>query len=119
MVVAQAFHKAEGLLPLGVVPGEGTIAVEHWFVMGLHHPGIEQQDNVLIDHRVGVVAVAELLLEHFPGGKKVIPGFRVRQPGFLPGYVVVVKDRGIDRDRQAVELAFDGGGLQILGLVLA
>ena len=28
-------------------------------------------------------------------------------------------ERGVDRDRQAVKLAFDGGGLQILRLVLA
>ena len=119
MVIAQALHKAEGLIPLRVVPGEGAVAIEHRLAVRLHHVGIEQQNDILIDHGVGIVVVAQFLLEGFPGGKKRLPVFRVRQPGFLPGHVVIVKDRGVDGDRQAVELAVDGGGLQILSLILA
>ena len=119
MVIAQPLHKVEGFNPLRVVPGKLTVAVEHRLLVFLHHVGVEQQNHVLIDHGVRIVVVAQFLLEHLPGGEEFVPGFRIGQPGFLPGDIVVVKDRRVNRDRQAVELAFDGGGLQIFGLILA
>ncbi|MNI73412.1 hypothetical protein D3C73_1294170 [compost metagenome] len=120
MAINQLFIGLEELNPLLFGVGEFLgLFIYGWNVVLLDHVRVQQRQRVLMLQYHRVVLFAELAFERFARSHQLIPGFRVFNARFFPGFIVKVEHARGDGNGDPVQLAVNGSGLQFFWIELA
>ncbi len=119
MAVDQLLIGLEELNPLLFTVGEFLrLLVDRRDVVLLDHVGVQQRQRILVLQHHRIVLFAQFALKSFTRRHQLIPGFRVFNARFFPGFIVEVEDARGHGDRDPVQLAVHRGGLQLFRIEL-